>query len=104
MGMMGVEMGELQGELSFAGGGAEDGYRKWVVVRQLAVETAAQKLGLPLGRRSEVWLRGGIRLRGVLRLAEEVLFIEEERLRQLPLVVDGVKFAYGEMESCMRID
>jgi hypothetical protein len=43
-------------------------------------------------------------LRGKLRLQEEVLFIEEERLRHLGLVVDQVAFAYREMESCVRLD
>ena len=37
--------------------------------------------GLPLGHQVEVWLLGGIRLRGRLRLEEEVLFIDEERVR-----------------------
>jgi hypothetical protein len=96
-------MTPLQGELCFAADGPEVGYTKWVALRQLAVEAAAQKLNLPLGHRSEVWLRGGIRLRGTLRLANEILFIEETRMLELALVVDGVTFTYAEMESCLRL-
>jgi hypothetical protein len=95
---------QLQGELGFAGDGPKDGYTKWVAVRQLAVETAAQKLHLPLGHPSEVWLRRGIRLRGTLRLAQEVLFIEEKRMLDLALMLDGVTFTYSEIESCLRLD
>jgi len=97
-------MSELQGELGLAGHDPEEGYTQWVALRQLAVEAAAQKLNLPLGHPTEVWLRGGIRLRGTLRLANEVLFVDEERIRQLALVLDGVKFTYSEIESCLRLD
>jgi hypothetical protein len=95
-------MTPLQGELSFAGSGPEEGYTQWVALRQMAVEAAAQKLNLPLGHPCEVWLRGGIRLRGTLRLANEVFFIEETRLLDLALVLEGVSFTYAEMESCVR--
>jgi len=43
-------------------------------------------------------------LRGTLRLANQVLFIEETRMLELDLVVDGVTFSYSEMESCLRLD
>jgi hypothetical protein len=70
----------------------------------MAVEAAAQKLNLPLGHPTEIWLRGGIRLRGVLRLANDVLFIEEQRVLNLPLVLEGITFTYSEIESCVRLD
>jgi hypothetical protein len=95
---------DLQGELGFADNGPNDGYTQWVTVRQLAVEEAAQKLNLPLGHPTEIWLRGGIRLCGTLRLAKEVLFIEEKRVLDLALVLDGVTFTYAEIESCLRLD
>jgi hypothetical protein len=94
----------LQGEIGFTGRKPEEGYTQWVAVRQLAVEAAAQKLNLPLGHLTEIWLRGGIRLRGSLRLAHEVLYVEEERIRSLALVLDGVAFTYSEIESCVRLD
>ena len=102
--MIAPAMRQLQGKLGFADHGQGDGYVKWVALRQMAVETAAQKLHLPLGHPSEVWLRGGIRLRGTLRLSREVLFIEETRLRDLSLMLDGVTFTYSEIESCLRLD
>lgn len=95
---------QLQGELGFGDGGAEEGYTGWIAMRQLAGEAAAQKLNLPVGHQAEIWLRGGIRLRGTLRLANEVLFIEEERVQTLALILDGVTFTYSEIESCVRID
>ncbi|SPE62703.1 hypothetical protein SBV1_890002 [Verrucomicrobia bacterium] len=70
----------------------------------MAAAELAQRMGLPLGHEVEVWLCGGIRLRGKLRLQEEMLFIEEERVRHLELTVDNVAFAYREMESCVRLD
>jgi hypothetical protein len=97
-------MSQFQGELDFAASGREEGFTKWVAVRQLALEDAARKLNLPLGHPTEVWLRGGIRLRGKLCLANEVLFIEEKRILGLGLVVDGVTFTYSEIESCVRLD
>jgi hypothetical protein len=37
-------------------------------------------------------------------LEEEVLFIDEERVRHLRLVVDNVPFTYRELESFVRLD
>ena len=68
-----------------------------------AVELA-RRINLPLGHEVEVWLRGGIRLRGKLRLEEELLFVEEDRVRCLELMVDRVPFTYRELESCVRLD
>jgi hypothetical protein len=70
----------------------------------MATEAAAEKLNLPLGHPSEVWLCGGIRLRGTLRLVKDILFIEEDRLRSLPLEIAGVTFTFAEIESCVRLD
>jgi hypothetical protein len=70
----------------------------------VAAQELARRIGLPLGHQVEVWLCGGIRLRGKLRLREDILCIEEERMRHLELVVDHVHFTYREMESCVRLD
>lgn len=94
----------LQSELSFGEDGNAEGYTRWLVGRQVATEILARKMGLPLGHEVEVWLVGGMRLRGKLRLQEETLFIEEERVRHLGLRVDKVAFTYREMESCVRLD
>jgi hypothetical protein len=93
-----------QGQFSFDPGGSERGYTQWLAGRRMAAEELARRGGLPLGHEVEVWLTGGIRLRGKLRLAENLLFIEEDRVRHLDLVVDNMHFAYREMESCVRLD
>jgi len=90
--------------LNLGDGGTEQGYTQWLTGRRLAAAELARRMGLPLGRQVEVWLCGGIRLRGKLRLQEELLFIEEERVRHLELLVEGVPFTYREMESCVRLD
>jgi len=95
---------QLQKEFSFEAGGLDDGYAQWVVVRQMAAEEAARRLNLPVGRETEVWLRGGIRLLGKLRLLDDLLFVEESKLRKLGLTVDGVPFTYAEIESCVAMD
>src|SRR5437867_658874 len=93
-----------QGEFKFDSSGSEQGYTQWLTGRRVAVQELARRIHLPLGHEVEVWLYGGIRLRGKLRLQEEILFIEEERVRHLELVVDDVPFTYREMESCVRLD
>jgi hypothetical protein len=93
-----------QGEFDFDGHASSEGYTKWLTARRVTTHELARRMSLPLGHQVEVWLSGGIRLRGQLRLQEEVLFIEEERVRHLPLLVDHVPFSYREMESCVRVD
>lgn len=93
-----------QSEFNFGAGKTDQGYTQWLAGRRVAVEELARRIHLPLGHQVEVWLYGGVRLRGKLRLQEEVLFIEEERVRHLELVVDRVAFTYREMESCVRVD
>jgi hypothetical protein len=93
-----------QSEFSFGAANTETGYSNWLAVRQIAAKELARQLNLPLGHQVEVWLIGGIRLRGNLRLEHELLFIEQDHVRHLSLVVDHVCFAYREMESCVRLD
>ena len=93
-----------QGEFSFSEAGADSGYTQWLTGRKMAAAELARRMNLPLGHEVEVWLQGGIRLRGKLRLQEEMLFIEEDRVRHLELMVDKVPFTYREMESCVRLD
>jgi hypothetical protein len=94
----------MQGEFDFDSVGNETGHTKWLVGRQMAVAELARRINLPLGHVVEVWLRGNVRLRGGLRLREEVLFIEESAVNHLQLVVDHVPFTFAEMESCVRLD
>ena len=93
-----------QGEFSFDSGASDRGYVQWLAGRRVAADELARRMGLPLGHEVEVWLVGGVRLRGKLRLVENLLFIEEDRVRHLELMVDRVPFAYREMESCIRLD
>ena len=93
-----------QGELDFSGGNAGEGYSRWQAQRKLALVELARKLNLPLQHQVEVWLLGGIRLRGKLQLQEETLFIQEDQVQALALRVDQVPFTMSEMESCVRLD
>ena len=97
--------GGIQGEFDFHQGDAK-GYDHWLAGRKRAVAELARRLNLPLQHPVEVWLTGGIRLRGRLQLQEEKLFLEatEERGRDLGLRVDQVTFTFKEMESCVRLD
>ena len=94
----------MQGEFDFDAEAAGEGYSLWLAGRKLAAVELARRLNLPLNREVEVWLVGGIRLRGKLQLQEEMLFIEEDRVRHLELQVDHVSFTIREMESCVRLD
>ena len=91
-------------EIEFNSAGSDQGFRAWHEQRRASMKRLAESLGLPLGHPVEVWLRGGVRLRGVLRLREEQLFVEEARAHQLDLVVDRVPFKAVEIESCIRTD
>lgn len=93
-----------QSEFNFGAQGTERGYTQWLAGRRVAAKELARRINLPLGHVVEVWLHGGIRLRGTLRLREEMLFIEEERVRHLELVVDRTDFTYRDLESCVRLD
>ena len=81
-----------------------DGYTPWLAGRRMAVTELARRLNLPLGHEVEVCLVDGMCLRGPLRLQEDMLFIEEERVRHLGLRVDRVGFTYRDIESCVRLD
>lgn len=93
-----------QDEFNFDTGTAGEGHSRWLAGRKLAAVELARGLNLPLDHEVEVWLIGGIRLRGKLRLSEEMLFMEEDHLRHLELQVDHVPFKMREMESCVRLD
>jgi hypothetical protein len=94
----------LQSEFNFNANSGGEGFAQWIAMRQRTAAEIADKLGLPLEHRVEVWLRGGIRLTGKLRLAEELLLVEEHKIRQLPLAIGKVTFRYSEMDSCVRVD
>ena len=99
-----VTMNALQGQFDFEAPRTDQGYARWLAGRQVAASELALQLGLPLGHEVEVWLTGGVRLRGRLRVRSEPLLIEEEKVRHLPLRVGLTEFTYREVESCVRLD
>ena len=95
---------DQQPEMDFGASLPRDGLEQWREQRRAMTKRLGQELGLPLDREVEVWLTGGVRLRGRLRLREEMLFIETPRELNIELVVDGVAFKWTEIESCVRTD
>lgn len=93
-----------QPQFDFTSNGSEEGFHKWQDQRREAVRQLARKLGLPLERKVEVWLRGEIRLVGVLSLREQNLFLPEDRDPRLELTVDNVSFTPVELISCVAVD
>jgi hypothetical protein len=93
-----------QSELPFDAPWPAGGYERWQEERRAAKQALAQRLGLPLGHEVEVWLRGEVRLRGRLHLAEERLFLPAENDAHLRLAIGHTTFEAGEIESCVRTD
>ena len=87
-----------------SGPAGHDGLVTWRQQRADSITRLGQLCGLPLNHRVEVTMRAGIRLRGVLRLREERLFVEEKPVGGHEWVVDGVVFRSPEIESCVRLD
>jgi len=84
--------------------GSEDGLSRWHQQRQSSLRELARQLGLPLGHHSEVILKGGIQLRGILRLAQDELLLETKRDLGIMLRIDRCTFLPTEIESCIRLD
>ena len=93
-----------QGQFNFGAGGSEDGLDRWQADRRRAMRALARKMNLPVDHEVEVWLRGGVLLRGKLRLRDELLFVEEDRIHELELAIDKATFKKGDIESCVRMD
>ena len=93
-----------QDEFDFSAQSEAHGYNCWLDQRKQALIALAQKLHMPLNHQVEVWLAGGIRLRGKLQLQEEKLFLPEDDFQRVGFRVDYVPFSIHEMESCVRTD
>jgi hypothetical protein len=91
-------------EITFDSGLANSGFQSWLNARRLAMTALAQRLGLPLGRPVEIWLKGDIRLSGLLQLAEPPLFVDERRNGELELRVDRCTFTPRDIEACVCLD
>ena len=99
---MNAQSGQLEINFNLAFG--EHGFQSWLNQRRIALTKLADELGLPLGREVEVWLKGEVRLKGVLRLAEAPLFIDAQRNLQLELRIDRCTFIPRDIEACVRLD
>ena len=95
-----------QPELDFAAPaeGSGDGYAAWQQKRADAMRRSGLRLGLPIGKRVEVWLKGEIRLIGVLRIKDSLPFVQAVDADKITLLVDNVPFAKGDITSCIRLD
>ena len=93
-----------QPEFAFDQPAPATGYDRWQQERQEALRELARQLGLPLGHEVEVWLTGGVRLRGKLRLREDGLFVPNLGEDRLEFAIGNNPFTAGEIESCIRTD
>lgn len=93
-----------QSELEFGSPEGSSGYDTWLAQRKRVVAELAKRFNLPVGHPVEIWLTGGVRLRGVLHLNDKFLFADETRPEDLQLRVDGVPFTPRDIESFVRQD
>lgn len=86
-------------------GGAPDGeaLAAWRSERAREVEALCRRLALPLGHEAEVRLVQGPILRGVLRVAEETLWIEGSRDR-LRFCIGAATFGLADIEAAVRLE
>ena len=66
----------MQAEFNFEGRHSNAEFQGWEIARREAQKEWARALKLPVGKRCEVWLKDGVRLEGVLQLAEAKLFVD----------------------------
>jgi len=95
---------EPQLPLDFGSTHGEGGFQGWLDERRRALTELATKLGLPLGHEVEIWLKGDIRLRGRLELAQPPLFVPPDRNPVMELRIERCTFIPSEIEACVRID
>lgn len=93
-----------QTDLNFGQNQATDPLLAWREQRRQAHIVLARKLGLPIDHEVELWLRGEVRLRGILRMKENLIIVPDENAPDLVFEVAGVTFSVAEMESCVRLD
>ena len=94
-----------QDELNlFSSAQGKDGYQGWRQQRAQAQAELSTKVGLPLGRQVEVRLYDGVVLRGILKLKEELLFLETLGPGELELMISRATFRQSEIEACVVLD
>jgi len=82
---------------------AADSLSVWREERAREVEKACYHIGLPIGKNAEVRLKSGTTLRGLLRLAEETLWIEADR-KTVILQIAEATFHISEVAAAIRAD
>jgi len=80
-----------------------DSLSLWRQARAREVEKACHRLGLPIGKSAEVRLKSGTTLRGLLRLAEETLWIDADR-KTVILQIAEATFHISEIAAAVRAD
>jgi hypothetical protein len=94
----------MQPELNF-NAPSSGGYELWLRQRQSLIAHLTDQLGFPIGREVEVWLQGGIRLRGTLTVREESIhWSNENKAVGVELAIGQVYFPISQIESCVRLD
>jgi hypothetical protein len=81
----------------------DDALKLWRERCQRERLALAKELGLPIGHEAEVWLTGGIRLRGKLQLHEEMLLHASVSPDNTRLLIGRTPFYYKEIDSCVRL-
>lgn len=98
----------MQEEFHFEGGlsseARKDGLSVWHAELEAQQQQLAQRLHLPIGHQVELWLRGGVRLRGRLQCAEEMLVTAGIDANHARLAIGRTEFTPQEIESCVRMD
>jgi hypothetical protein len=82
---------------------AADALSSWRETRAKEAERVCHKLGLPIGKNAEVRLKSGTILRGMLRLAEEMLWMEADR-KAVILRIEEATFHISEIGAAVRVD
>jgi len=81
------------------------GYELWLRQRQSLIAHLTDQLGYPIGRQVEVWLQGGVRLRGNLTVREESIhWSTDHKAVGVELGIGQVYFPISQIESCVRLD
>ena len=95
----------MQAEFNFAATPpiVADGLLAWREQFQRQQTELGKALGLPIGSEVEVWLQGGIRLRGHLNFAGENLINAGATLENTRFEIGRTKFTYTDIESCVRL-
>ena len=94
----------MQPDLNFSAPNS-GGYELWLRQRQSLIAHLTDQLGYPIGRQVEVWLQGGVRLRGKLTVREESIhWSADNQAIGVELGIGQVYFPIGQIESCVRLD